>query len=266
MSKHNDFIQTPIERILEEVPMALRNIEIGFDTFGLYEYVMQSVFLKMTGFQEQKMKCICWELATDDYNYRYTRYKREPLGECSILDEKNRVLNDLVNHVINAAPDFKTLSDNERQNIINETNIIINTLYEEGNLKGWAEKEFHIFKELFSNCSKECVGYMSKEGVMKEFLGHCENCSRKGKPEAKNAICEKGSLKDAYDMLIKHRNRCAHNTHSYQHNLPSLQSMYEDKFVFENYFLHFAILIIIDKITICLFRKYFEKSHAYFHL
>jgi len=25
----------------------------------------------MTGFQEQKLKCIVWELATDDYEYRY---------------------------------------------------------------------------------------------------------------------------------------------------------------------------------------------------
>jgi hypothetical protein len=32
---------------------------------------MQSIFIKMTGFQEQKLKCIVWELATDDYEYRY---------------------------------------------------------------------------------------------------------------------------------------------------------------------------------------------------
>ena len=61
----------------------------GIETYPLGDYIMQSVFLKMTGFQEQKMKCICWELASNDYEYRYYRFTQNKLGECSNYKEKN---------------------------------------------------------------------------------------------------------------------------------------------------------------------------------
>ena len=48
----------------------------------LYDYVLQTTFLKMTGSQEQKLKCIQWELATDDYEYRYDILSKS-IGELS---------------------------------------------------------------------------------------------------------------------------------------------------------------------------------------
>lgn len=266
MSKHWDFILTPIESILDEVPLALKNIDIGFDTLGLYEYIMQSVFLKMTGFQEQKMKCVCWELATDDYEYRYRRYKREPLRECSDLDEKNKVWKDLLDHVIALDPTIANLSEKDKQSVIDETIQAIGDFYSSCSMQGWAQKEYYEYENLVGNCSKDCVGYVTKNGVMNELFAHCENCGRKRLKEAEMAICKSGTLTEAYHILFMHRNRCAHNTSSYQHNLPSLQTMSDKKFVFENYFLHFALLIMIDKSMICLFKKYLELSNADFRL
>lgn len=69
MNKHKDFILSPIINILQEVASANYGIANGIETYPLSEHVMQSVFLRMTGFQEQKMKSICWELATNDYEY-----------------------------------------------------------------------------------------------------------------------------------------------------------------------------------------------------
>ena len=71
---HTDFILAPISDILKDSISASDGIGSGMETFPLSDYVMQSVFLKMTGFQEQKMKCIVWDLATIDYEYRYKRY------------------------------------------------------------------------------------------------------------------------------------------------------------------------------------------------
>lgn len=264
MSKHSEFILTPIESILEEVPIALKNVKIGFDTFGLYEYVMQSVFLKMTGFQEQKMKCVCWELATEDYEYRYKRFKREPLGECSELNEKNKVWNDLVEHVLEYDSSLTILEDSEKTRIMDETKDVIRKFYIEGNLEGWAQKDFYVYTSLIANCAKECLCFKSKRSC--DLFSHCENCSRKERPEAENTLCKTGTLSEAYLVLFKHRNRCAHNTHSYQHNLPSLQTMSGIEYVCENYFLHFALLIMIDKMIVCLFEKYQELSNADFKL
>ena len=67
MNNHTEFILSPITGILKDVVSASTGIGSGIETYPLCDYIMQSVFLKMTGFQEQKMKCICWELATNDY-------------------------------------------------------------------------------------------------------------------------------------------------------------------------------------------------------
>ena len=79
---HSDFIFSPITEVLKDAVTASSGIGNGIETFPLYDYVMQSTFLKATGFQEQKMKCICWEIATFDYEYRY-EFTKTPLGECS---------------------------------------------------------------------------------------------------------------------------------------------------------------------------------------
>ena len=70
MSKHEAFILTPITSVLEEMTVAASGIDAGIETYPLWDYILQSTFTKMTGFQEQKMKCIDWELATNGYDYR----------------------------------------------------------------------------------------------------------------------------------------------------------------------------------------------------
>ena len=79
---HTKFILTPILSILKESIIACRGIGIGIETQALSEYVLQTTFLKMTGALEQKMKCICWEIASNDYEYRY-QYLKKNYGECS---------------------------------------------------------------------------------------------------------------------------------------------------------------------------------------
>ena len=70
--------------IIEEAVAALKGIPNGMASFPVSEYFLQSLFLRLTGAQEQKCKCICWELATYDFEYRRRRFNsREMLGECS---------------------------------------------------------------------------------------------------------------------------------------------------------------------------------------
>ena len=67
ISQHSEFILTPLIKILIDGVSACHAIGDGMDSYPMGEYLMQSLFLKMTGAQEQKMKCICWDLATTDY-------------------------------------------------------------------------------------------------------------------------------------------------------------------------------------------------------
>ena len=61
------------------------------------------------------------------------------------------------------------------------------------------------------------------------------------------------------DYVYKERNRCAHNTRSYQHNLPSIKEMMSKGYKLQNYFLYMSIIILLDKIYIKLFEIYLSK-------
>ena len=65
------------------------------------------------------------------------------------------------------------------------------------------------------------------------------------------------TLKNIYENhLYKNRNRIAHNTKSYQQNLPTLKTLMDKNYKYENYFLYFAVLILIDNIFIHLYKNY----------
>jgi uncharacterized membrane-anchored protein len=59
--------------------------------------------------QEQKMKCIGWELATYDYEYRY-KFTQKPLGECSSYDEKEKIFNDIIYQIVKHGKKIKCKS------------------------------------------------------------------------------------------------------------------------------------------------------------
>ena len=103
---HTDFILTPIYSILEQGVNACMSLPSGIESYPIAEYHLQSVFLKMTGASEQKMKCILWQLATDDYQYRYEFQQRNDLGECSTYASKDAVFKDLIKQILAINPSF----------------------------------------------------------------------------------------------------------------------------------------------------------------
>ena len=118
---HTNFILSPITDILKDVVSASAGIGNGIETFPLCDYVMQSVFLKMTGFQEQKMKCVCWELATVDYEYRY-EFTKIPLGECSSFKEKQSIYKGLIEQIKKRSTNYQILNDGQKNLIIAKIN------------------------------------------------------------------------------------------------------------------------------------------------
>lgn len=264
MRKHESFILTPISKELDEAQFALAPLEGNIDNYPLFDYVMQSLYLKMTGFQEQKVKCISWELATDDYALRYKRYKQHPLGECSSYKDKKQVFTDLVSMLEKENKGSSVLSEQERANILFSTK---NELRDFGSLPqlfGWAEKGLDDFCNLFEKCGKECVLYVN-QCVASDILGHCASCSKNNGKDACEII-QIMTLIDAFDVAIRHRNRCAHNITSFQQNLPALDNLQKKEYILENYFVRFSLLMIVDKVFVALFRKYLEQMPEPFKL
>lgn len=230
MGKHTDFILSPITGILADMASANAGINNGIETFPLSEYVMQTVFLRMTGSQEQKMKCVCWELATNDFEYRYKRYGKNILGECSSYTDKQAIFKDLKDAIEKHDPSFDIVNDIDRKQIRKDTSYEIKNTFLNSNLVSWAEDSFRDYLDAWTEIPSKHVA--------------------KGNNLFENVLQEK------YTLLYIHRNRCAHNTFSYQENLPTLTSLIDENHKFENYFIRFSLLILIDKVFIEMYKKY----------
>lgn len=98
---HSDFILAPILDVFTDGVNACKGVGDGIETQPLSEYVLSSLFLKATGAQEQKLKCICWEIATHDYDFRYQFMRGDfQLGEYSDYKSKNKIYNFLIRQII----------------------------------------------------------------------------------------------------------------------------------------------------------------------
>ena len=77
----------------------------GIEISVINDYIFHS------GAQEQKLKCVVWDLANRDLQYRYERYQKWNLGECSAIKEKNSVYADIINHIHLQNPIYKMFAD-----------------------------------------------------------------------------------------------------------------------------------------------------------
>lgn len=239
LNKHINFILSPITTILKDVVSASSGVGSGIEAYPLCDYVMQSVFLKMTGAQEQKIKIITWELASHDYEYRYLRFTQKRLGECSNYNDKKEVYKDLIQQIKKHNSNFDISSFIDRSEILSKTKLSIENIFSDTNLLIWAQKSFNEYQSIWSDIKHNY--FVNDE---KTLFG---------------TIKDKVSLKNIYeDNLYKHRNKVAHNTLSYQQNLPTLKTLNNSNFKYENYFVYFSILILIDTIFIELFNEYIQ--------
>lgn len=217
-------------------PHALKYMRECIETYPLCEYLMQSTFLRMTGAQEQKMKCICWELATNDYEYRYERFRKNPVGECSSYKEKTIVYKDLIGQIQKFDENFDVGTLLNKSRILQETRSDIINIFTDTNISMWAYNSFTEFTN-------------DRTWLKKEHFGSKANLFE-------------SSLQNHYQKMYHHRNRCAHNALSYQQNIPTLRTLSVDDYKYDNYFIRFALLILIDKRFIALYAKYLEGSEV----
>jgi len=235
---HTKFILSPITDILKDVVFASKGVGDGIETFPLCDYVMQSVFIKMTGFQEQKLKCVCWEMASVDFEYRYD-YSTEPQKERSAYKDKQPVYKDLVEQIKKRSTSFDMPNDIDKEKILTTTTKSIKDTFENTNLSIWSQKSFNEYGIIWSEVEK------------KHFANDNTNLFMSPAKE------QDFSLQKIYkDYLYRHRNRIAHNTQSYQQNLPTLKTLENPNFKYENYFVWFSTLVLIDAIFIALYDKY----------
>lgn len=258
MSIHSSFILTPVSDILDDSIRSTRGITAGIDVYPLCDYIFQTLFVKMTGAQEQKFKCICWDFATVDYETRRNVFFSWDLGECSRLEDKETVLTEMINAIRRLDSSFDINSAFSTQDILNETKHIIEEFYRKSHLKGFLERSYDEYESIIAQVCPECVSY-GLSPKKKLLFGKCDNCRQKNNTANTLTCVRKYGLRQMYENLYRHRNRCAHNLTSYQQNLPSFKTLCDCLFIYENYFLRFFILILIDKIIIALYKCFFDR-------
>lgn len=264
-SKHYNFITTPIFNILKESVIACRGIGDGIETQTISEYILQTTFLKMTGASEQKLKCICWELATNDYEYRY-QYLNKNYGECSNYNDKNAIYNDLIKAIIKLDTSLIKKAGTKGKFILELINNLkaddftgdickdIKNLVENSTFSLFDPKGFSYF------CSSYDTFFKNKEfATLKENQYNNDGFNSFLLAISKDGKDKKEELKKHFESIVyRHRNRCAHNLVSYQENLPTLSTLSEDDNDYNNYFFRFSLLILIDEIFIRLYKKYID--------
>lgn len=245
MNQHDKFLRTSIVSILEEASNALSALSSGINSYMMCEYIMQTIFLKMTGFQEQTMKCLCWERATVDYEYRYERFgnPKNKLGECSCYTEKCSVYADMLNALENKS--VLVAYDKWQRGVdwVGEIQKAVDVLYKAIEKHEWMHSEYVRFKNDLLKRGNQCF---YSDGNSKMFFRNCQNCSANIKSGTSAIKCSCRGLKDIFDISVyKHRNRCAHNLMSYQTVTPTFNSFLTDS-ADDTYFMRFALLIAID--------------------
>lgn len=222
------FILTPIETIMEEAADACSMIGGGIELYPVSEYIFQSLFLKMTGAQEQKLRCICWYIASFDYQFRYDyldKYKN--LHQFSSQKDKNTVwslINDFIKRCESSMAEID-LADKDK--MVKEVARNMATIFDKSALSEWNKRQYHEFNS------------WSKSLLLGEFA------------DSPKALLS-GKLYVMYEEMYENRNMYAHNTLSYQQNLPSMKSLAAGKE--GNFYCWFFLLSLIDKLFVNRFR------------
>lgn len=236
MSKHKDFILSGFEELIENTVISSKGISMSIGSFGICEYVFQTLFLRLTGASEQKMKCLCWELGTEDFDFRRDYLEQNSkYGEMSSYDSKKYVYQNLVKIISKSDDSFLVESYIDKTVILQEIKSFIVNLFKDTMLSTWNLRDYNCFEILFDDV----------------FIP--ENIAKN-----KNELLA-GNLLNAYSKLYAYRNRCAHNLLSYQQNMPLLKELALDEYKYENYYIRFALLLLVDRVFIELYKMFLLK-------
>lgn len=235
---HTDFIISDIFDVVDDAIMSTSSIGQNIAHYSLCEYLFQSVFLRLTGYQEQKLKCILWEIASDDLDFRYKYLSGSvKVNECSQLSDKNIVYNILTKTLEDKNHPFLFPDEIEINRQISEIKDNLISKFETSVFRKWLPREYSRFIEFSSNIRYKRDGYFTLKSI---FGGD-------------------NYLNEAFDKLYRHRNRCAHNLLSYQSNVPKLLDCTKDVDGSDNYFTRILLLCMIDNVFTRMFKFYINN-------
>lgn len=243
---HRKFIQTPLMTQLKTVVSSASTIGNGIEFTAINDYVLHSLFLQMTGAQEQKIKCIVWDMANSDLQYRYDKYELNKIGECSNIEDKNKVYGEIIAKIHELAPTYRMFVDeNAKRTFLDTIFSSVCIIFNDSNFIHTHSSAYNVFKNIWGNLEGNNI-----DGGQQLIM-----CAKKNTPN--ESLSNNEQLFGIYRLLYKHRNRSAHNLLSYQDNLPPLWEM-RNAYIQDHYniFIFIATLILFDEMLMRAFAEY----------
>ena len=243
---HRKFIKQPLLELLRMVVSSASSVGNGIEISAINDYIIHSLFLQMTGAQEQKLKCVVWDLANRDLQYRYDRYTKWDLGECSAIKEKNSVYADIINHILPLNPVYKIFADVvQKKQFLEHILEEVDNALSSSNLLHTHCHQYVEFKEVWNNLKGSNIDGGGQLIIIAKNNKQNED------------LADNEQIFGIYRLLYLHRNRCAHNVMSYQDNLPPLWEL-RDSYLQNHYniFLFIAVLVLIDEMIMKAYSEY----------
>ena len=235
-------------------------------------------------------------MATNDYGYRY-KYLKKNYGECSSFSDKNKIYKDLVGMISKQDPDFSVdcifgdvdVAAKEKEIVTERIKVAISNSEKKKNRKltepeiqkltegmtRYYSQKIHDDKE--HNESVRSIFFESIQDKVECVIGHSlvaqweqhnyQKYRERWKMLAKYNYAEGAllcqELQEFFnDYVYAHRNRCAHNLLSFQNNLPTLKTLTDEGFVYDNYYFRFSMLILIDEVFVRLYKAYMNVMES----
>ena len=256
VSPHQEFITSSVTDVFIEASAALSSIDDGMMMLKASDYILQTAFMKMTGFLEQKMKCICWEIASQCYEYRHGVFFKDRTCGFSSYKDKKLVLNDLIEELSRCNKGFE-IDKHQKQDMILQVEDDIDSFCKVSCIPKIYSRQYEVTKGLIKKIKPDNILPGPDKGKKMELF------SGNVKGDGQGIITKKGKidLQYAYEEIVyKHRNRCAHNTICYQRNNPLIDVVSSADYPFYNYLSRFVILDLIDVIFIYVYNVWRRAS------
>ena len=219
------FVDSDILTELEKALDAFDMLPSGIQSYTLCEYLLQSIFLQMSGHQEQKCKVMLWNIASVDLDCRYEILSGKlSINEASKFEDKEKVYKQLIKSSAYLGLPIASLDEKKKEEMIESVKNRLNDILTNSIVGEWIPREISEFLSFGESLKNHAAKYMDENGIF-------------------NGI---NIFIDAADMTWRHRNRCAHNLFSYQDNIPDFQERLNDKHNINNYPTRFFTLALID--------------------
>lgn len=256
MNKNVEHILTPATTLLDEATYIISGMNWDVKSFAFAEYILHSLFLKITGMQEQKFKCLVWEIGSEDIEFRTKQIydKKWEYGECSTLSAKVEIIKALYRNIqqMRFDPSVKIISDKERDDIYDKARDYITDLYQNVLKESVYQREYNNFIEIWGKI-------MPKDSFLAEENGQLVPTKNEANYKENDKVI---TFTDVYERLYYFRNLCAHNFRVFQTNGYEFDRMRKVGNVTNNYFFRFAILIVIDEFIMLLYNRFLELINS----